>query len=43
MLANTFCHFPGIGLKTEAKLCNAGFRTCDDLAKAAPAGGYCPV
>ncbi|QJT10435.1 ribonuclease H-like domain-containing protein [Oceanidesulfovibrio marinus] len=43
MLENTFCHFPGIGLKTEAKLWNAGVLTWDDLEKDAPAGGSWPV
>lgn len=43
MLENTFCHFPGIGLKTEAKLWSAGILSWDDLELDSPTAGPYPV
>ena len=37
MLRRTFCHLPGVGPSTEARLWEAGIETWDDLAQA-PAG-----
>ena len=33
MLQNTFCHVPGIGLKTESRLWDAGIHSWDDFFK----------
>lgn len=35
MLSNTFCHLPGIGVRTEEKFWAAGVRCWDDFAQAA--------
>ncbi|EPR42657.1 exonuclease-like protein [Desulfovibrio sp. X2] len=36
MLTRTFCHLPGVGVRTEEKLWAAGVRGWDDFALAAP-------
>jgi uncharacterized protein len=37
MLKNTFCHVPGIGLRSEQQLWNLGIRSWDDFGKSARA------
>ncbi len=38
MLKHTFCHIPGIGLKTEKRLWNSGIRCWDDVCLAEKRG-----
>ena len=42
MLRNTFCHIPGVGLKTERQFWSAGLRSWDDVAsgRALPLGPH---
>jgi len=38
MLTNTFCHIPGVGLRTEQQLWSLGIHSWDDLFRTVPGG-----